>query len=140
MGSVALSCVSSPSGPACTSSAASVTVNGSPTNFTVTFVAPAEALSKDPVFPADLHARYLAVAAIPLGVFALCLRRRKNCWRSFYNITVAVLVLSGAVLFLASCGGSPPSPPNPPSQSYTLTVSGASAGQTRTVQLSITVQ
>jgi hypothetical protein len=146
-GTVAISCTGAPAGSSCTSSTASVNVTGAAVPITVSVSAAAATLSY-PRSQRQHRMGALAVAVLPLGAFALMAGKRRRRLLSGLACLVLLVYASGFV----GCGGgnaganvagnsSPAGGTTQPAPvTSTLTLSGVSGTQTRTVSLTLTVQ
>jgi hypothetical protein len=148
-GVVALNCSGAPAGSTCTPSTNSVDLSGSPVSITLSVTTPATSTLSYPKSPWAIELRRLAAVVIPLGAFIAGNRGRK--------LFLGFLCL-GLVLFFSSfvgCGGggnpasggggsgsdsSSGGTSAPPPATSTLTLSGVSGTQTRSVALTLTVQ
>jgi Abnormal spindle-like microcephaly-assoc'd, ASPM-SPD-2-Hydin len=159
-GPVALSCAGAPTGATCAPSATSVNVTDSAASVTLSVATSANATLTYPHSSPANGLRRLAAAVIPLGAFTLmgAGRRKKLFLRMagiglFLSLTSFVgcggkgtpaNVQSGTGSSSSSGGGTSSSggggTTQPPAQTTTLTVSGVSGTQTRTVTLTLTVQ
>lgn len=147
-GMVALSCTGAPAGSSCTPSVPNVNVTGAAVPITVSVTTAAATLS----YPRSRRQHRMdafAAVMLPLGVFALMAGKRRRRFLSglFYLV---VLVYAGGFV---GCGGGNAGPNDasgssapgggttqPAPVTSTLTLSGVSGTQTRTVSLTLTVQ
>jgi hypothetical protein len=145
-GTVALSCSGTPVGSACTSSATSVNVNGSPVSVTVSV---SNLATSSLAYPHSPELRRLAVLVIPWGAITLIAgngrRKLLVCFlcfgflllfSSFVGCGSGANPVSGSGSSSSSSGGTTLPPPT----TATLTLSGASQTQVRTVTLTLNVQ
>jgi hypothetical protein len=144
-GMVALSCTGAPAGSSCTTSAASVNVTGAAVPVTVSVTTTAATL----VYPQSRRERRMgafAAVVLPLGTFALMAGKRR---RRVLSGLFCLILLSYVGGFVGCGSGS--AGPNVATNSSpagggtspvtsTLTLSGVSGTQTRTVSLTLTVQ
>jgi hypothetical protein len=128
--------------PTCSLNPTTITPGGAPSSSTLTvsttsraFVPPAPFAWRWPRFmPVPI------LAALVLLFAALIYFSRSKRQRSFVGATFALVVLF-LVFEAAGCGGgsSPPAPHGTPPGTYTITVTGASGGQTNTTNVTLNV-
>jgi hypothetical protein len=150
-GVVALNCSGAPAGSTCAPSTSSVNLDGSPVSITLSVSTPATSTLFYPKSPWTVELRRLGAVVIPLGAFTFLAGNRRR------KLFLSLLCL-GLLLFFSSfvgCGGggnpasggggsssdssSGGTSAAPPATS-TLTLSGVSGTQTRTVALTLTIQ
>jgi hypothetical protein len=128
-GTVALSCSGAPLGGSCTPSAGSVTINGSAAPIALSVTTATTAALPKPQLST------LAALLIPLGSLTLLARRRR--WVSLL-LALALLGCGGGAIPVVD--SSQTGTTQPTAVTTTLTVTGVSGTQTRTVALTLTVQ
>jgi pimeloyl-ACP methyl ester carboxylesterase len=144
-GQVVLSCTGAPSHASCFSNPHSVSLNGSAVAFSVTVTTSANAElhpHEPPQLPLAVNNSYQLFSLMLIMCFFLrVVLHERPKWRPL------ALTFLASVLFLTltGCGGGGTSSPPPagagtPPGLYTLTLSGASAGATRNLTLSLTVK
>lgn len=153
-GSVTLACTGAPTQATCASSAATVTASGtSPVAFqvNVTTTARSLALPVTNLRPRPHAPQFLLPFSVLCLVFvlAVALKFAASGGLQFVRAwapAATMLLCLAALLTSSGCGGgnsSGPPPPPPaggtPAGTYTLTVTGTSQGQNRTVALTLTV-
>jgi hypothetical protein len=144
-GMVALSCTGAPAGSSCTTSAASVNVTGAAVPVTVSVTTTAATLA----YPQSRRQHRMgafAAVVLPLGTFALMAGKRRRRLLS----GLFCLILLASVGAFVGCGSgsaganvatnSSPAGGGTSPVTSTLTLSGVSGTQTRTVSLTLTVQ
>lgn len=143
-GVVALSCTGAPTSTTCAVSPSSVPPNSS-TNYafsvTVSNTANAVVIPLPGTLPAPPLLRIVfgcAIAALMLTLLAAKLRSSSSPLK--WALAPASALLLFCVVYSGGCGGGPTGPPPPPPPTNAvLTITGASAGVNRTVNLSLTV-
>jgi hypothetical protein len=139
-GTVAMSSSNPIPASKCTISPAQVVVSGQAAGFTATVTTTAPTTtSGNPFFTPPASKGLRLVIGLWLLAFALlALWKRKSRRRLRFR---SALLLAG-VLLVASCGGGggSSSPTGTPAGAYTITITGAVSGVSRTVNLSLTVQ
>jgi hypothetical protein len=149
-GSVSISCTGAPSQATCNASASSVSVTGTssaPFSVTVTTTArgvlPPSSLRRPwPGIP-KLPVPY-AVLAILWALLTAVNALRRNRPRPWATAAILLACLSVTFITASACGGGGGSSGHPPPSgtlagTYTLTVTGTSQGQNRTLNLTLTV-
>jgi hypothetical protein len=147
-GMVALSCTGAPTGGSCIPSATSVNVDGSAAPVTVSVTTATAAVLSYPRSPRQHWMGVFATLALPLGGFTLIAGKRR--WK--FSSGLLCLVLLAYASGFVGCGktgvandastgaaaGGGTTQPSPVTN--TLTLTGVSETQTRTVSLVLTVQ
>ena len=148
-GVIALNCSGAPAGSTCAPSTSSVNLDGSPVSVTLSVTTPATSTLSYPKSPSTIELRRLAAVVIPLGAFTfLAGNRRRKLFLSLLCLGLALFFSS----FVGCGGGGTPASGGPGSDSSsggtsapppatsTVTLSGVSGTQTRSVALTLTVQ
>ena len=150
-GVIALNCSGAPAGSTCAPSTSSVNLDGSPVSITLSVTTPATSTLSYPKSPWVIELRRLGAVVIPLGAFTfLAGNRRRKLFLSLLCLGLLLLFSSfvgcGGGGNPASGGGGSGSESSsggtsaPPPATSTLTLSGVSGTQTRSVALTLTVQ
>ena len=148
-GVIALNCSGAPAGSTCAPSTSSVNLDGSPVSVTLSVTTPATSMLSYPKSPSTIELRRLAAVVIPLGAFTfLAGNRRRKLFLSLLCLGLALFFSS----FVGCGGGGTPASGGsgsdsssggtsaPPPATSTVTLSGVSGTQTRSVALTLTVQ
>lgn len=142
LGTVTLACSNPPAGGACTVSPSSVGISGAaPVSFTVNVSTTAHSLFAPLRAPISRRTEPPVLLSIAALLFVLLFLTFPWHLKGKARLLRPVMLLS--LLWLFSCGGgrsSSTSATGTPPGTYTVTMTGAVSGTTRTVNLSITVQ
>jgi len=144
-GTVGLGCAGAPSLAVCTVSPNSVTLNGSPSGFTVTVTTTAPSMMIPRTIPREwppLNLYYIKISLL-LALFLLVLQGRFRTMASGGRLgfAYALAIISVCVVTMWACSSSGGGVHNPgtPKGTSTLTITGTSGGVSRTLDLTLTV-